>query len=193
MADRTQLLDRKRSSGVDQQRINDLHGESWRAFLRPYFVRGAPGQGCRFNGMRLRCESDYRTLYRWLREGVCPTLWGADTFLTRHGLHIDLYFAWCRQTGRESWRLGHPPAWHEEEIDPESLAEWREEGEVDARGALEDSRDPKASAPAIRARSSGRPERRATRCWQRPLDWRSARPGPMQVQRRHIACRNFQH
>jgi hypothetical protein len=58
---------------------------------------------------------------------------GADRFLAEFGLHLDLFFTWCDAEGRPAWRLGHPPAWQEEEVDAEVLVEWREEDRVTKR------------------------------------------------------------
>jgi hypothetical protein len=120
-------------------RLNDLDGDSWRAFLSTFLVEydSSPGhypQGSlprRFNGRPILTEADSRALYRWFKEGASPTLWCADRFLTAFGLHLDFFFIWCAREGCAAWWLGHPPAWHEEEIDVEAIAEWREEA-VDA-------------------------------------------------------------
>jgi hypothetical protein len=112
----------------DNTRINDLDGESWRGFLATFLVEYEGNLPRRFNGHPIVDEADSRALYRWFKEGASPTLWRADRFLTAFGLHLEFFFIWCARQGHAAWWLGHPPAWHEEEIDVEAIAEWREEG-----------------------------------------------------------------
>ena len=115
--------------GASANRAVDLDAANWRVFLGQYLLLVA-GQARRFNGRPIRSEADCRAVYRWLEEGVSPTLWCADRVLTKFGLHIDLYFGWCAIEGKSAWRLGKPPAWHEEEIDAEALRDWRDPEEV---------------------------------------------------------------
>jgi hypothetical protein len=138
LRERSATSGRERTRGADRARtphnntrLNDLDGESWRTFLSTFLVEYESNLPRRFNGRPIVDEADSRALYRWFKEGASPTLWRADRFLTAFGLHLDFFFIWCAREGRNAWWLGHPPAWHEEEIDVEAIAEWREEG-VDA-------------------------------------------------------------
>lgn len=94
---------------------NALDGESWRAFLSE-IVRDDPAEGARIAGYPLSA-SDSRQVRRWRAEGVQPSLWSADSFLIRHGQHIEFFFAFAEQLGRSPWARGRPPAWHEESWD----------------------------------------------------------------------------
>lgn len=111
---------------ADRTRANDLDGESWREFASTIVVDGESHEPWRFNGRPILTDADCCAFHRCRREAASPTIWCADRFLTQFGLHIDLFFTWCISEGRPAWWLGHPPAWHEEEVDAEVIADWLE-------------------------------------------------------------------
>jgi hypothetical protein len=94
-------------------RENQLTRTSWLAFLARFTHQ--PGSGpIEVNGHPLE-DSARRALHRWKKEGTSPTIFGADHFLTRVGLHLDDYFAFCSEEGISAWARGVPPAWLEDQ------------------------------------------------------------------------------
>jgi hypothetical protein len=104
-AELRELTVRGRRFGED-----DLHPDSWRAFIltllevdetERYTIAGRP----------VSDDASARALFRFAREASAPTIWSADRFLCRFDIHIDSYFRWCEEQGREAWAVGEP-AWH---------------------------------------------------------------------------------
>lgn len=98
----------------------ELYASSWCSWLQTLLSEDDNG-GVRVNNQRVS-ETVTRTLYRWQVEGAVPSLWSADAFAVKHGLHIDAFFAWCESHRLPAWP-GNAP-WFETE--PLSDGDWRE-------------------------------------------------------------------
>jgi hypothetical protein len=100
-----------------------LSNEAWAAWLETYLTIDEKEQGSRrFDGKRV-LGSDARSLHRWLHEEAAPSLWTADAWCVRYGLHVDAYFKFCSSQDCEPWQLGQPPRFETEELDERS---WQE-------------------------------------------------------------------
>lgn len=118
-----------------RHRANDLAIESWSQFLFSQILSQPETHAARRANGRPIQESDQRSIYRWLKEGNCPSIWTADTFLIRYGAHLDEYFLFCEQHAVEPWATGHPPYWYQGNDIYEDLEAtdplWRREARVE--------------------------------------------------------------
>ena len=105
---------------------NALDGDSWRAFLAEIIKRDPQGLERTSCNRRPLADSDIRQLNRWTNEGVLPSIWSADGFLTRHGIHLDQFFIFAERRGSSGWARGQAPAWHQEDWDWED-ERWTEQ------------------------------------------------------------------
>jgi hypothetical protein len=99
-----------------RHRLNDLASDPWRAFLRQYLREQGWESQLRtvINGFPLS-ESASRRLFAWLEEGLCPSVFKADEYLTAWDLHLDDYFFFCSELELCPWARSHAPDWWEAE------------------------------------------------------------------------------
>jgi hypothetical protein len=97
-----------------------LNGSVWADYLMSVVERD-PEAGAHCIGSQQLNVSDSRQLARWTREGVLPSFWTADAFLTRYHLHIDLFFGFAERAELSPWAHSSPPAWHEEDWTHEDI------------------------------------------------------------------------
>lgn len=94
---------------VIRPKPDQLAGVSWIAFLES--ITELREEDPRLVAGEQLDDTRSRAYYRWTQEGVQPSLFSADSFLTAIGLHIDNFFEWCEANGFEPWACGRPPEW----------------------------------------------------------------------------------
>jgi hypothetical protein len=117
---------RRRKAGEARKKpysAASLNNEAWIAWLETYLTTDADEQGSRrFNGKRV-LGSDARALHRWLYEDAAPSIWAADSWAIRYGLHVNSYFTFCGSKSYEPWQQGSPPSFETEAL---TVADWEE-------------------------------------------------------------------
>lgn len=101
---------RKLEGHKPKPRADQLNGSAWQEFLERLTVE-REGEPREVAGVVLE-DTQARAYFRWMTEGVVPTIFSADRFLVAIDMHIDDYFDYCEGRGVSPWAAGAEPDWH---------------------------------------------------------------------------------
>jgi hypothetical protein len=88
---------------------DQFSGKAWNGFLES--ITEWREEDPRLVGGEVLAESASRAYYRWTEEGVQPSFFSADRFLTQIGMHVEHFFEYCEDHETEAWACGEPPEW----------------------------------------------------------------------------------